>query len=451
MKKVFIETEFIKLDQLLKFADVVDSGGLAKVIIAEGYVKLNGTICTQRGKKIVHDDKVEVNVNFDEGSIHEIIKVLKKGWCILFIKSIIIKDYRNYDQLRLNFDRNLNIIIGDNAQGKTNLLEAVYVSGFGKSFRTIKDSELVKFDKKIAHVKVEIEHDNGWQETIEYRINEQSKKEFLINGVNITRISELLGTINLILFYPDDLKLIKDSPVERRKFINRELSHISKLYCSDIIEYNKILNQRNELLKKITFKPDLKDTLDIWDEQLADKGTKIILRRKKFIDDLDRISKEIHASVTDGKETLSVAYNTSVKNLENYDTIKSDLIFKLGKQIDVDVKRGFTSVGPHRDDLDILINNISIKSFGSQGQQRTAALSLKLSEIEIIKQDVGEYPILLLDDVMSELDLNRQKDLIYTLKNVQTIITTTDVKNLLDEYISASKITNIKNGGILNH
>ena len=367
------------------------------------------------------------------------------------IKSIALKNYRNYEHMKINFDDKLNIIIGDNAQGKTNLLEAVYVSGFGKSFRTTKDSELVRFGEKVAHVKVEVERDNGYLEKIEFRINNQSKKEFHINGVTITKISELLGTLNIILFYPDDLRLIKDSPIERRKFINRELSHISRVYCSDIIEYNKILFQRNELLKKIIAKPDFKDMLEIWDEQLADKGARIVLRRKKFVEDLNTVSQRIHYSVTKNYEKLTVDYLTSIKNLESYDTIKDNLLLLLKKNIDMDIRRGFTSVGPHRDDIEIKINDINIKIYGSQGQQRTAALSLKLSEIEIIKNDVGEYPILLLDDVMSELDVFRQKDLIYALNDVQTIITTTDVKNLLDDYINASRIVKIKNGNVLNH
>lgn len=367
------------------------------------------------------------------------------------IKSITLKNYRNYDQLKIQFDSKLNIIIGDNAQGKTNLLESIYTGGFGKSFRASKESELVKFGEMVTAVKIEIERENGFNETIEYRINDKSKKEFLINGVNITKISDLLGTINLILFYPDDLKLIKESPVERRRFLNRELSHISKVYCLDIIEYNRILLQRNELLKKIPYKPEFRDMLEIWDEQLVEKGAKLIKRRQHFIDDLAMISNRIHGEVTKHKESLSITYLTAVKNMENYDTIKSELSMMLKKNVEIDLKRGFTSVGPHRDDFEICINNINIKSFGSQGQQRTAALSLKLSEIEIIKKDVGEYPILLLDDVMSELDVNRQKDLIYALKDVQTIITTTDVKNLLDEYINASKIIKIKNGSVLNH
>ena len=369
----------------------------------------------------------------------------------MIIKSITLKHYRNYDQIQVNFDQKLNIIIGDNAQGKTNLLESVYVSSFGKSFRTTKDSDLVKFDQLFTHVKLVIERENGREETIEYRINQKSKKEFLINGVNITKISELLGNLNIILFYPDDLKLIKESPNERRRFLNRELSHISKLYCADIIEYNKILFQRNELLKRIPYKPELKDTLDVWDAQLSEKGSRIILRRHQFIQDLNRISNDIHSKVTKGREILSIDYQTEIDEILSLDDVKKNLMNKLSKNMDQDIKRGFTSVGPHRDDMDIKINGMSIKSYGSQGQQRTAALSLKLSEIEIVKNDVGEYPILLLDDVMSELDINRQKDLIYALRNVQTIITTTDIKNLLDDYINDSKIIKIKNGSVLNH
>lgn len=367
------------------------------------------------------------------------------------IRSIVIENYRNYEKVKLKFDEKLNIIVGDNAQGKTNLLEAVYVSGFGKSFRTNKESDLINFDKDFGSVRIEVLKDNGLLETIEYRILSNNKKTFLINGVNITKISELLGTVNIILFYPDDLKLIKDSPQERRKFINRELSHINKIYCLDIIEYNRILIQRNELLKKMSYKPEFKDMVEVWDEQLSDKGARLIVKRNQFIHSLDSISRDIHSRITDGKEHLSVKYITAVKNRENYDTIKFELLDQLKKNSEMDFRRGFTSVGPHRDDLEILINGINIKSFGSQGQQRTAALSLKLSEIEIVKNEVGEYPILLLDDVMSELDINRQKDLIYAIKGVQTIITTTDIKNLLDDYINDSKIIKIENGNVIGH
>lgn len=367
----------------------------------------------------------------------------------MIIKSIRVKDYRNYEDTVVELDKALNIIVGDNAQGKTNLLEAIYVAGFAKSFRTNKDSDLVGFNTQYNHVKMVVERANGYEETIEFRIHQNGKKEFLLNSVNITKVSELLGAINIILFYPDDLKLIKESPTERRKFLNRELSHISRLYCNDIIEYNKILLQRNELLKTAYGKPGLKETLEIWDEQLAHKGARIIAKRVSFIAKLSTISQGIHSRVSNGKENLSLRYISNVKNFENYDTIKGDLMALLAKNSDMDMRRGFTSVGPHRDDLEILLNGINIKSFGSQGQQRTAALSLKLSEIEIIKEEVGEWPILLLDDVMSELDHKRQKDLIYALKDVQTIITTTEIDNLLDDYINASKIIKINNGSVL--
>lgn len=367
------------------------------------------------------------------------------------LRSIVLKNFRNYDHLKLQFDEKLNVIVGDNAQGKTNLLEAIYVSGFGKSFRTNKESELVEFTQGFGSVKIEFERDNGLKETIEYRIQSNNQKKFLINGVNITKISELLGRINLILFYPDDLKLIKDSPAERRRFLNRELSHISHVYCLDIIEYNRVLLQRNELLKKIKYTPEFKDMIEVWDEQLSDKGARLIMKRMNFAESLNSVAGNIHNRITDGKEHLKVSYLTSVKNRENYDTIKSELLVQLSKNLEVDLKRGFTSVGPHRDDLDISVNDINIKSFGSQGQQRTAALSLKLSEIEIIKNEVGESPILLLDDVMSELDHNRQRDLIYAFKDVQTIITTTDISNLLDDYINDSKMIKIESGSVIGH
>lgn len=366
------------------------------------------------------------------------------------IKAITLEGFRNYENFQIELDEKLNIIIGNNAQGKTNLLESIYVSGFGKSFRTNKDNDLIMFSKPYASVRVDIEKDNGYSERIEYRII-KGKKAFFVNGVNITKISDLLGTLNLILFFPDDLKLIKENPTERRKFINRELSHISKLYCVDIIDYNKILSQRNELLKKATYKRDLLETIEIWDEQLTDKAVRIIRKRFEFIKALDEISRSIHSGITSGKERLKVTYETQVSEREDIHQMKSELMALLKKNREMDLKRGFTSVGPHRDDLDIRVNDVDIRSFGSQGQQRTAALSLKLSEIEIIKKEVGERPILLLDDVMSELDQNRQRDLIHTLKEVQTIITTTDIHNLLDDYVNTSKVLQIKNGHMLDH
>ncbi|MBM7561008.1 DNA replication/repair protein RecF [Fusibacter tunisiensis] len=367
------------------------------------------------------------------------------------IKSVVLENFRNYDKLKQSFDPLLNIIVGDNAQGKTNLLEAIYVSGFGKSFRTNKEADLIKFGAAYASVKIECERENGALEIIEYRIKSGNKKAFLVNGVNITKISELLGRLNLILFYPDDLKLIKESPAERRRFLNRELSHISHIYCLDIIEYNRILMQRNELLKKFQHKAGFKDMVEVWDVQLAEKGARVIGKRIEFTHSLNEISSKIHANITDYQEHLKVTYVTSVKNRENYDTIKQELLEQLAQNLETDLKRGFTSVGPHRDDLDILINDINIKSYGSQGQQRTAALSLKLSEIEIVRKEIGESPILLLDDVMSELDHNRQRDLIYAFKEVQTIITTTDVLHILDDYINDSKIIQVENGKSISH
>ncbi len=369
----------------------------------------------------------------------------------MYIKSITIDSYRNYKKVKVDLDPQLNLIIGDNAQGKTNLLESIYFACFGKSFRTSKDSEIIPFDDLYASVHIQMVRENGLEETVEYRIYKGNKKKFLVNGVNITKISELLGTLNVILFYPDDLRLIKDSPQERRRFINRELSQMSKIYCSDLIDYNKILYQRNELLKKLAYKPDLLETMDVWNEQLAEKGSKILSKRYQFCKQLDDISKDIHKKITNGKEELSVAYQSAIPFDRDITIMKENLLSDIHKNTRSDIKRGFSSVGPHRDDLDIKINGINSRSFGSQGQQRTAALSLKLSEIDIVKSEVGEAPILLLDDVMSELDINRQKDLVYMLKDVQAIITTTDINNIVDHYINDSKTIQIISGNVIDH
>lgn len=367
----------------------------------------------------------------------------------MYISSISVQNFRNYERAHVTFNAHLNLIIGDNAQGKTNLLESIYVGGFGKSFRATKDSELVRDGQDMAAVKMEVFKDTSVRHVVEYRLTSKSEKEFLINGLRIQKLSELLGTVNIILFYPDDLRLIKESPIERRRFLNRELSQISRLYCSDIIEYNKLLFQRNEWLKSANRGPSDPVLLDVWDEQLSDKGARIILKRADFIRQLSDITENMHAMLTSNKEKLSLNYMTAVKNICNYDTIRGGLLEALNQNRGMDIRRGFTSVGPHRDDMEIFINGKRSRIFASQGQQRTAALTLKLSEIEIVKREVGTYPIVLLDDVMSELDSHRQEKLLNALSHVQTIITATDTATLLKERIGASSVISVKKGLIL--
>lgn len=369
----------------------------------------------------------------------------------MIIKSLVIEHYRNYSRLHIDLHDQLTIVTGKNAQGKTNLLESIYVGGFGKSFRTKKDFDLIKFDQDMAKVKIKIQKDNGFQETLEYRIGKPFKKSYWINQVNITKISELIGHLQLVLFFPEDLRLVKESPNERRRFINRELSQMNRSYYLDLVEYVKILNQRNALLKKTRDYQFLKDTIGIWDEQLADKGARITMKRKKFIDDLSVLSSEIHGRMTQNKEKLTLSYSSSFEKIENHAMIKETFMKKLEDNLSIDFKRGFTSVGPHRDDLIIFINGIEAKAFASQGQQRTAALSLKLSEIKLIENETGERPILLLDDVMSELDEYRQKNMIEMLKNVQTIITTTEANNLLSDYKEGALVIQIENGQKIDH
>ena len=346
----------------------------------------------------------------------------------MIVDELKIINYRNYEQAHLKFHPRLNIFIGDNAQGKTNLLEAIYVCSAGKSFRTKRDIELINMEKIQAYIQVKLRKLNG-DVNIEVRLNNDKKKGIKVNQIHLLKISELLGNLNVVLFSPEDLKLVKEGPSERRKFMDREISQISNKYYYNLSQYNKILQHRNKLLKNSRGK---KIDLEVWDEQLATAGAQVIFHRRNFIKKISLLSKLMHRKITESKETLKIVYDPNIKIKEDDDVniIKEKILEKLKKSIDTDTYRGLTTVGPHRDDMKIIINELDVKTYGSQGQQRTAVLSLKLAELELIKGEVGEYPILLLDDVMSELDLNRQSYLINNLKNVQTFITTTMMDNI---------------------
>lgn len=369
----------------------------------------------------------------------------------MHITQITLKHYRNYDLCHIDLSKRLNLIIGDNGQGKTNLLESLYIGGFGKSFRTSKDVEWLKFGEPVAFVKIGFEK-MGQPGLIEIKLLRNRKKEIKLNGVHLSKMSELIGHLNLVLFSPEDLRLVKDSPSERRKFIDRELSHISPAYCHKLLQYNRVLDQRNSSLKQMQMKRQMDAALlDIWDEQLADLGSHLIIKREQFIKDLAQMSQRIHGEITSGKENLIVTYICSLntKSMSNYDTIKSDFVALLIQNRQKDMERGYTSVGPHRDDLGLFIDTLDLKAYGSQGQQRTAALALKLSEIEIIYETLGEYPVLLLDDVMSELDSHRQNFLIKTFEKVQTIVTTTEVGQIYQDHLNDGKLFRIEGGRVL--
>lgn len=369
----------------------------------------------------------------------------------MHITQLLLKGYRNYDLCQIELSNRLNLIIGDNGQGKTNLLESLYIGGFGKSFRTSKDIEWLKFEEPLAIIRIAFEK-MGRNNVIDIKLLKNRKKEIKLNGVHLNKMSELIGHLNLVLFSPEDLKLVKESPSERRKFIDRELSHISPSYYHKLIQYNRVLDQRNVSLKQMQQKRQIDHALlDIWDEQLSDLGSHLMMKRDLFIKDLAQISKRIHSEITSGKENLIVTYNCSLntKSMSKYDTIKSDFVALLIQNRQKDMERGYTSVGPHRDDLGLEIDSVDLKAYGSQGQQRTAALALKLSEIEIIYETLGEYPILLLDDVMSELDAHRQNFLIKTFEKVQTIVTTTEVGQIYQDHLNDGKLFRIEGGRVL--
>lgn len=340
----------------------------------------------------------------------------------MIIKKLSLQNFRNYSNQDVEFSPNLNIIIGKNAQGKTNLLEAVFLCAIGKSPRTTKDKDLIKWENNFARITLDLSKRIG-NKTIDLYLFSNQNKAIKIDKIGIKKIGQLLGEFNAIYFSPDELKLIKESPDERRRFMDIDLCQFDKNYYYNLSNYNQILQQRNKLLKN----PDinvLKDTLPIWNEQLSNYGSKIILSRLQLIENLKKHAFQIHKSLTSDKEELSIEYQGYVASNEN--ELKELLIKKYNESIDKDIKLGYTTVGPHRDDIKISSNNIDLRSFGSQGQQRTASLSLKLAELHVFKDNLGEYPVLLLDDVLSELDETRQTKLLEFIAPIQTLLTCTN-------------------------
>lgn len=366
----------------------------------------------------------------------------------MYVRNIKLINFRNYMNLNIELNKTLNIFVGDNAQGKTNLLESVYICSNGKSYRTSKDRELINLSKTKAYIGLDIKKEL-FTKFIELKFEKDAKKRIRVNKVELDRVSELVGIFNIVIFSPEDLKLVKEGPSERRSFLDGEISQIKPKYKYNLARYNKILIQRNNLLKSRLNK-NCYNLFDVWDTQLSQTGADIIIERIKFIEQLAIISNNIHTRLTGGIEELRLKYMPSfqVDNL-NKKEIQLRLKSILEKNIEKDIQKGNTEFGPHRDDLDIIINEISARTFGSQGQQRTAALSLKLAEVELIKSEIGEYPVLLLDDVFSELDLSRRKYLISTFKDIQTIITSTDDIDLVELNDVEKKVFFIKQGKVI--
>ena len=357
------------------------------------------------------------------------------------IKSLKLKNFRNYDLLKLDFDGSTNIFYGNNAQGKINILEAVYLSGTTKSHRGAKDRDIIQFKHDESHIEMIVEK-NGISYQLDMHLKKNSPKGIAVNKIPIRKASELFGIVNLVFFSPEDLNIIKNGPAERRRFIDLELSQLDKVYLNDLSNYNRIVNQRNHLLKEIGFnnQDNLRDMLDIWEMQLIQYGDKIIERRKGFVEDINKIISSIHKKLTGGKEELRVIYEPSNGEM----TLEQ----ALNRSRERDIRIKSTSVGPHRDDICFMIGDMDIRKYGSQGQQRTAALSLKLSEIELVKQMIHDTPVLLLDDVLSELDKHRQNYLLDSIHDIQTLITCTGVEDFVNHRFSINKVFHVQNGQV---
>lgn len=355
----------------------------------------------------------------------------------MIVKSMSLQNYRNYKELSLDFDPNTNIFYGDNAQGKTNILEAVYVSGTTRSHRSAKDKELIYFSEDEAHICTHVEK-NGMIHKIDMHLRKNKTKGIAIDGIPIRKASELFGMIHFVFFSPEDLSIIKNGPSERRRFLDAELCQLDKVYLYQLSNYNKVVLQRNKLLKEIFFRNDYREVLDVLNLQLVQYGTEIIKRRKIFVEELNGIIQKIHDQLSGGQERIILEYESNVQE-ENF----SDL---LRQNMDKDIRMKTTTTGPHRDDLSFLVNGIDIRKYGSQGQQRTAALSLKLSEIELVKRIVHDTPVLLLDDVLSELDSSRQNYLLNSIQNIQTLITCTGLDEFIGHRFSINKIYRVTDG-----
>lgn len=341
----------------------------------------------------------------------------------MIVESLELKNYRNYEHLRLALHSGTNVFYGDNAQGKTNILESVFLGCTSKSYKLAKDRDLIRFGEEEAHIKLCIR-----RRDVPYRVDMHLKKAkpkgIAVDGIPIRRASELFGIANVVCFSPEDLSLVKDGPAMRRRFMDLELCQLNKVYIHRLIGYNKALGQRNRLLKDLAFRPEYMDTLDAWDEQLCTHALELIALRGAFIEELGVILADIHSKISGGREHLHLAYEPNVDKAQYTDA--------LAHSREQDIKQRQTLVGPHRDDLRFEIDGVDIRKFGSQGQQRTAALALKLAEIELVRRQIQDTPILLLDDVLSELDAKRQNDLLALLQQTQTIITCTG----LDEFVS---------------
>ena len=351
----------------------------------------------------------------------------------MYIEKIKLNNFRNYEELELNLNKNINIIYGNNAQGKTNILESIFLSSFGKSFRTNKEKEMIRFgqDKSLIDIFFQKKDRDG-----KIRIEIGNKKQISLNGIKIKKLSELLGNINIVIFTPDDINILKEGPAKRRRFLDMLIGQLRPNYVYSLNMYLKTIEQRNNYLRQIREENKPENMLEIWDEKLAEYGEKIFLYRKDFIDKILNKINEIHKNITGEKEKIKIEYISNCEQREEY-------LKLLKERRKLDIIKGYTTKGIHRDDFIVYINDNDVSMYGSQGQNRTAVLSLKISELQVVRDEIGEYPILLLDDFMSELDEERRKNFLNNIRNTQVILTATD-KIELEEL--EDSIFNVKEG-----
>ena len=334
----------------------------------------------------------------------------------MWINKINLINFRNYENEIIELNKNLNVFFGENAQGKTNIIEGIFLCSMGKSFRAKKDSEMIQLGKENASIEIYYEKSDRCGKI---KIELAKRKNVYHNGIKIKKLSELLGNINIVIFTPDDIEILKGGPQNRRRFLDIMISQLRPNYMHLLNLYSKTLEQRNNYLKQINEKNKNIDLLDIWDEKIIEYSYKISNYRKEFIDKISEKISDIHKEITNGKEKIEIKYLTECQDPNKFKEL-------LKERRKLDIIKGYTTKGIHRDDFEIYINDKELNIYGSQGQHRTAILSLKISELQIIDDEIGEYPILLLDDFMSELDKNRRKNLLKYMEKTQVIITCTE-------------------------
>ena len=354
----------------------------------------------------------------------------------MYIEKIRLQNFRNYENLEIDLNKNINIIYGENAQGKTNIIESIFLCAFGKSFRTSKEKEMIKFneEKSLVEAFYQKKDRDG-----KIKIELGNKKQISLNGIKIKKLSELLGNINIVIFTPEDINILRDGPAKRRRFLDMMIGQLRPNYVYNLNMYTKTIEQRNNYLRQIKEENKPEEMLEIWDEKLAEYGEKVYIYRKEFIEKIYNKINEIHGNITDNKETLKIEFISNCDNKEKY-------LKLLKERRKLDIIKGFTTKGIHRDDFVIYINDKEVNIYGSQGQNRTVVLSLKIAELNVIYEEIGEYPILLLDDFMSELDEVRRKNFLNNIKNTQVILTGTEKIDLPEiEY----NLYNIRKGEIV--